>query len=135
MELFRKLKMFESKKNNLKLGIKKFVKDSLVFVGLASAGTFSCNTAAAYGPPDPICEYGERECVENYAMICYDYFYSYYPWFSLECEIGCSEGACIDNKVKNAVVTDCELGEIKTENGETKLCIDGVWFDFNIDEL
>lgn len=132
MKWLESIKTLSRKANETKTGIKRFVKDPLMVIGLAGIGGISGVAGCAYGPPDPVCSRGERYCTDDYAMICYGaYSEENNDWYGLECEVGCSEGACIDNKVKNEIVTDCEFGETKSENEETKVCIDGVWFNRN----
>ncbi len=137
MSLFKALNHVTQKVRDTRESVKVFLKDPMLWAGVTGLSTV---LGCAYGEPD-ICAEGERQCMDNYAMICDEgthfegeangNIYGYETgniWYAVECEIGCSEGKCIDGKVINEDITGCPQNAGRCRNGQYERCLDGIWF-------
>ncbi|MBQ9817611.1 MAG: hypothetical protein IJM59_09160 [Proteobacteria bacterium] len=104
--------------------VRLFIRDPFLWAGVASLSTVM---GCAYGEPPVACDIGERDCMDNYMIICGSVSGQMTGWYATECEIGCQDGKCIDGKIVNEDAAACEAFAERCEGGKLEMCRYGVW--------
>jgi hypothetical protein len=124
MRIFGKIRKLSDSVSSLNKSVRLFIRDPFLWAGVASLSTVM---GCAYGEPPLACYTDERDCLDNYMIICGSVDGEKTGWYATECEIGCQDGKCIDGKIVNGTAVNCEAGTERCEGGEKQRCQYGIW--------